>query len=223
MRALALQLPTIKSVIGAALYLFLSRSAYLCECIRSGSGTGRDAENPAIPLAQRPSPKAHAAIGPLDDDAWLVAEAKQDPHAFAPLYTRYFDLVYRYGVRRLGVTEAAADATGQVFAKALAALPRYRDDAPSFRSWLFAIAHNVIIDGGRTSFDDYPRCSNRDRRRGSLAARQDADGGCHLNICRKFFDEIVAGIRPQEILHRAEVRQHLQGDDPVAHDKRIRA
>jgi RNA polymerase sigma-70 factor (ECF subfamily) len=57
--------------------------------------------------------------------------------------------VYRYCFRRLGHPEAAADATGQVFAKALAALPRYRDDAGSFRSWLFAIAHNVLVDEAR--------------------------------------------------------------------------
>ena len=84
--------------------------------------------------------------GILEEDAGLVALAKIDPRAFAPLYARYFDPVYRYCYRRLGHPEAAADAAAQVFAKALAALPRYREDAPSFRSWLFAIAHNVIAD-----------------------------------------------------------------------------
>lgn len=84
-----------------------------------------------------------------DEDARLVALAKRDPRAFAPLYARYFDPVYRYCYRRLGHPEAAADATAQVFAKALAALPHYRDDAPSFRSWLFSIAHNAIADDFR--------------------------------------------------------------------------
>jgi RNA polymerase sigma-70 factor (ECF subfamily) len=82
----------------------------------------------------------------LDEDARLVVLAKTDRRAFAPLYARYFDPVYRYCYRRLGHPEAAADAAAQVFAKALAALPGYREDAPSFRSWLFAIAHNVIAD-----------------------------------------------------------------------------
>jgi RNA polymerase sigma factor (sigma-70 family) len=50
----------------------------------------------------------------------------------------------------LGHPEAAADATSQVFAKVLAAIPGYREDAPSFRSWLFAIAHNVLIDEARS-------------------------------------------------------------------------
>src|SRR5688500_8422516 len=99
------------------------------------------------PLLARPStPDSPAALAPRDEDAWQVAAAKTDPRAFAPLYARYFDPVYRYCSRRLGHPEAAADAAGQVFAKALAALPGYREDAPSFRSWLFAIAHNVLVD-----------------------------------------------------------------------------
>lgn len=97
-------------------------------------------------LSSPPSPGSAGIAGVLDEDAQVVALAKRDPRAFAPLYDRYFDPVYRYCYRRLGDREAAADATAQVFAKALAALPRYREDAPSFRSWLFAIAHNVITD-----------------------------------------------------------------------------
>jgi RNA polymerase sigma-70 factor, ECF subfamily len=93
-----------------------------------------------------PSQSSPGVAGVLDEDARVIALAKRDPRAFAPLYDRYFDPVYRYCYRRLGDREAAADATAQVFAKALAALPRYREDAPSFRSWLFAIAHNVITD-----------------------------------------------------------------------------
>jgi RNA polymerase sigma-70 factor, ECF subfamily len=93
-----------------------------------------------------PSAEVRGIAGILDGDARVVALAKSDPRAFAPLYARYFDPVYRYCYRRLGHPEAAADATSHVFAKALAALPGYREDAPSFRSWLFAIAHNVIAD-----------------------------------------------------------------------------
>ena len=81
------------------------------------------------------------------DEAMLVACAKAARRAFAPLYARYLDPVYRYCYRRLGSKEAAEDATSQVFAKALTALPSYRDG--SFGGWLFAIAHNVVADGYR--------------------------------------------------------------------------
>ena len=83
------------------------------------------------------------------DDAALVAAAKRERSAFAPLYQRYADPVYRYCLRRLGSKEAAEDATAQVFMKALAALPTYREESPSFRSWLFAVAHNVLVDTER--------------------------------------------------------------------------
>jgi RNA polymerase sigma-70 factor (ECF subfamily) len=85
---------------------------------------------------------------PSVTDALLVARAQSDPAAVAPLYTLYFDPVYRYCYHRLGSWEAAEDATSIVFTNVLAALPRYRSDGRpgAFRSWLFTIAHNVVIN-----------------------------------------------------------------------------
>lgn len=80
------------------------------------------------------------------DDARLVLMAQADARAFAPLYGRYADPVYRYCYRKLGNPDLAADATAQVFVQALAALRRYRPEGNSFRAWIFTIAHNVIVD-----------------------------------------------------------------------------
>jgi RNA polymerase sigma-70 factor (ECF subfamily) len=85
-----------------------------------------------------------APAGETTPDAELVTLAQHDPRAFALLYARYLDPIHRYCYRRLGSREAAEDATSLVFAKALSALPRYHDT--SFRSWLFTIAHRVVID-----------------------------------------------------------------------------
>src|SRR4051794_25731491 len=79
-------------------------------------------------------------------DSSLVAAAQRDRTAFAPLYQRYVDPIHRYCLRRLGSIEAAEDATAQIFTKALAALPAYREQGISFRSWLFTIAHNILVD-----------------------------------------------------------------------------
>jgi RNA polymerase sigma-70 factor (ECF subfamily) len=79
-----------------------------------------------------------------DPDAQQVRAAQHDIRAFAPLYEAYFDRIYRYCLRSLRDPELAADATSETFIKALKALPRYR--SRSFRSWLFTIAHNVIVD-----------------------------------------------------------------------------
>ncbi len=83
--------------------------------------------------------------GAAEGEEALVARAKADRGAFAPLYTRYMDTVYRYCYRRLGSREAAEDATSEVFSKALAGLSAYRGG--SFGAWLMTIARNVITDG----------------------------------------------------------------------------
>ena len=80
------------------------------------------------------------------EESAQISRAQVDPLAFAPLYHRYVDDVYRYCYRRLGDAEEAADSTSLIFARALAALPHYQGTG-TFRSWLFAIAHNAVIDG----------------------------------------------------------------------------
>ncbi len=71
--------------------------------------------------------------------------------AFGLLYDRYLARVYAYCYRLCGSHAAAEDATSAVFAKALGALSRYR--ARAFRSWLFAIAHNEVVDVLRAQRD----------------------------------------------------------------------
>ena len=110
-----------------------------------------------VSLLRGHRPQRTRTPGPLlQDDATLVVRARHDRQAFAALYDAYVDPVYRYCFRRLGSREGAEDATSLVFAKALAALPEYRDDNPSFRAWLFAIAHNVIADELRARRPDRP-------------------------------------------------------------------
>ena len=87
-----------------------------------------------------------AAVGEASDEA-LVALALTDRAAFGLLYDRYLGPVYRYCHGRLGDREDAKDATSLGFARELAALPTQR--GPSVRSWLFAIAHNVVLNARR--------------------------------------------------------------------------
>jgi len=103
----------------------------------------------AHPLQATVNPELSPQPGADDLDAALVAAARTDPTAFEPLYRRYVVPIYRYSFRRLGTKEAAEDATAQIFTKALAALPHHRRSGPTFRSWLFAIAHNVLVDAER--------------------------------------------------------------------------
>lgn len=88
-----------------------------------------------------------AAAWSAEEEQRLIARAKRDPQAFAPLYTRYFDSIYRYTYRRFGDRERAADATSQTFLKALTNLESFKSG--SFQSWLYTIARNVVIDAVR--------------------------------------------------------------------------
>jgi RNA polymerase sigma-70 factor (ECF subfamily) len=86
------------------------------------------------------------ALDDLSDEA-LVALAVRDRAAFGALYDRYVDPIYRYCSGRLGDRDQAEDATSQIFTRALAALSTQR--GPSVRSWLFTIAHNVVLNARR--------------------------------------------------------------------------
>jgi RNA polymerase sigma-70 factor (ECF subfamily) len=83
-------------------------------------------------------------LTPAVGDAALVAAARVDGQAFATLYERYRDDLLRYTFYCLGEWDEAADATQQVFANAMAGLPRFADRGDSFRPWLFRIAHNEV-------------------------------------------------------------------------------
>ncbi|MCA9879049.1 MAG: sigma-70 family RNA polymerase sigma factor [Thermomicrobiales bacterium] len=89
---------------------------------------------------------------PIPSDALLVLRAQRDPSAFRPLYDAYFEPVYRYCYHRLGDWQSAEDATSLIFTNALAALPGFRcEREASFRSWLFTIARNVVVNQHRAN------------------------------------------------------------------------
>ena len=84
-------------------------------------------------------------------EEFQVAAAKRDPAAFAPLYERYVDAIYRYAYRRVGSHAEAEDVTAQTFQQALAALPNFEWRGVPFGAWLYRIAGHVIVQRGRRS------------------------------------------------------------------------
>ena len=90
-------------------------------------------------------PESERELGERDDAA-LVAAARAGSDAFETLFRRYWDGVVRYCYFELGDWPEAEDAANQVFTDAYMALGRFDDRGNSFRSWLFAIAHNEIVD-----------------------------------------------------------------------------
>jgi RNA polymerase sigma-70 factor (ECF subfamily) len=80
----------------------------------------------------------------------LVARAvARDQAAFAELYDRYLERVYRYMYFRTANRIDAEDLTEQVFLQAWAAIERFRWQGKPFQAWLYTVAHNVVVDWRR--------------------------------------------------------------------------
>jgi RNA polymerase sigma-70 factor, ECF subfamily len=98
-----------------------------------------------------------ASVVVLDRDRSLVEAARRDPARFDALYRKYLAQVYSYALYELGDHHAAEDATERVFLRALAAMPRFREqarpedgpEASTFRVWLFRIARNTVSNERR--------------------------------------------------------------------------
>lgn len=95
---------------------------------------------------------ASGSTPPNDHNEELVAQAiKGDGEAFDKLYQRYLDSIYRYVYFRIGDPDEAEDLTEEVFVRAWEALPGYQMREHLFISWLYRIAHNLIVDYHRRS------------------------------------------------------------------------
>jgi RNA polymerase sigma-70 factor, ECF subfamily len=86
-------------------------------------------------------------------DVHLVRMAQRDPAAFVHLYDRYAQQIYRYCRRRLPA-ERAEDATSVAFLNALRSIQSMEPERAGFRPWIFAIAHNALIDQTRDRVHD---------------------------------------------------------------------
>jgi RNA polymerase sigma-70 factor (ECF subfamily) len=104
-------------------------------------------------LMDSPAPDAPRDPATISREASEIARARRNPAAFAPLYERYVDAIYSYCLLRISDPEQAADMTAQIFTRALEAMPRYTDNGGTFRSWLFSIAHNLLVDTYRKQRD----------------------------------------------------------------------
>lgn len=81
------------------------------------------------------------------DESALVERAKAEPEAFGEIYRHYVKRIYNYHYRHTSNRVDAEDLTSRTFHKALRNLHRYHDrKGASFQSWLFCIAHNLVVN-----------------------------------------------------------------------------
>lgn len=121
------------------------------------------------------------------DDALMLAYAGGDQGAFAVLYDRYRGPLYRYFRRQLDAAEAD-DCFQALWLKVIDQAPKYRA-AGAFRSYLFTLAHNLLMD--------------HFRRRGRLAEVAAEDAALEENLADG------DGTTPPEAVEREQLRQRL--------------
>jgi RNA polymerase sigma-70 factor (ECF subfamily) len=102
---------------------------------------------PAPRSSPRRSDRAH------HDDAepgevWNVVRRAQggDPDAFAEIYDRYIDTVFRYVYFRVGARPLAEDLTSETFLRALRRIGSVTWQGRDLGAWLVTIARNLIAD-----------------------------------------------------------------------------
>jgi RNA polymerase sigma factor (sigma-70 family) len=85
---------------------------------------------------------------PADSDAALIGASCSRPQAFAAIFDRHADELYRYVVGRVGA-QAAADLVAEVFVVAFRSRDRYHPDRPDARPWLYGIATRLVAQHRR--------------------------------------------------------------------------
>jgi RNA polymerase sigma-70 factor (ECF subfamily) len=82
-------------------------------------------------------------------DAEALVATRRDAEAFAGFYRRHNQRVLRYFATRTPSPETAADLTAETFATAFASVHRFDPGRGPAVAWLFAIAHNLLLDAYR--------------------------------------------------------------------------
>jgi RNA polymerase sigma-70 factor, ECF subfamily len=85
----------------------------------------------------------------LAEDERLARGARSNVTAFATLYSRHRESVFRYLRARCTNDDDALDLTAVTFERAFVAIPRYRPLGAGFSAWLLRIARNAAIDHSR--------------------------------------------------------------------------
>lgn len=88
----------------------------------------------------------HRMVSPTElDSEWQEIQAAQsNPALFRPLYTRYYEPIFRFIHRRINEENLAADICSNTFLKAMEKLNSYVNKGVPFSAWLFRIASNEV-------------------------------------------------------------------------------
>ena len=91
-----------------------------------------------------------AVSSPVADEADFVRRIKEfEAEAWDQLYDAYFPKMYRYLYVHVGDRDVAEDLAAEVFEQACRGVRRFRYRGVPLSSWLYKVAHNVMVDWQR--------------------------------------------------------------------------
>ena len=94
-----------------------------------------------------PAPVLTGAVGEADVVALVDRAREGDPDAFAALYDRYVERVYRFVLYRVhGDSALAEDVTSEVFLRALRKIKGFTWQGRDVGAWFLTIARNLVLD-----------------------------------------------------------------------------
>jgi RNA polymerase sigma-70 factor, ECF subfamily len=90
---------------------------------------------------------------PEPGGSWELVRAAQegDRSAFALLYDKYVDVVFRYVLFRVGDRELAEDVTSETFLRALRRITSVTYQGRDVGAWFVTIARNLVLDHVKSS------------------------------------------------------------------------
>ncbi|HEX3826102.1 MAG TPA: ECF subfamily RNA polymerase sigma factor, BldN family [Sporichthyaceae bacterium] len=113
------------------------------------AGAARASAVYGVPAPAPPVEQADHGFGRVGQ---LVEAAKTgDTEAFAALYDRYLDTIYRYVYYRVGSRQLAEDLTSETFLRALRRIGTFTWQGRDFGAWLVTIARNLVADHYKSS------------------------------------------------------------------------
>jgi RNA polymerase sigma-70 factor (ECF subfamily) len=167
---------------------------------------GADVKHPRVPAdAGRVAIRRPSGTGaPAFDDVRRAA-LDHDPWACRQLYESYAGRVYGY-LRAQGAREPE-DLTSEVFLRVFDRLPQFTGDESNFRSWLFTIAHRILVDDVRRR-QRRPQTTSLGIDIESRAAG-DVEHEALANVGAEWADELLASLPPDQ---RAVVALRVTAD-----------
>lgn len=81
-----------------------------------------------------------------EEEKSLVERAKTDESAFSELYESYLPKIFGFVTRRINDREEAEDLVSNIFLKVVENIKNFNPAKSSFKTWIYTIATNMMID-----------------------------------------------------------------------------